>query len=69
MATKASRENIYIAIETGWVEITGDPVPFFFREGVTKILASHPAMKQVPMFFKPFDQYAGVVEANPGGEP
>jgi hypothetical protein len=54
----AKADTIYIAKETGRVEPPGDPAAFFFRAGVTKIRADHPAMKACPKFFEPLDHNA-----------
>jgi len=47
VASKDSRDVIYIAIETGWVELPGGE-EFFFRKGVTKVRADHPVMSVSP---------------------
>jgi hypothetical protein len=58
----ASKDDIFIATDTGSCEIPGDPVPFVFTRGQTKVRANHPALKQVGWYFEPLDHSIGVVD-------
>lgn len=53
-ARKKTTGAVYIAIESGFADVNGEPV--MFTKNRTRVREGHPLLKQCPTMFRPVDE-------------
>jgi hypothetical protein len=67
MATQTKTVDMYIAVETGAMQIDDAPAPpFQFWRGLTRVHGNHPAVKRAPEFWELYDGPEVTYDPNTG---